>query len=130
MKKLSINPFGWHFADDQGVLVDSPTQMLFVSGQTAMSDDGQPQHPNDLSAQVELTLQNVKTVLAAVGMSMADVVQLNTHVTDMERFQAEGSDVLDRAFADANVSPPGVLSQVVGLAHPDLHVESDAVAVR
>lgn len=128
--RSSINPFNWHFADDQGVLVESPTQMLFVSGQTAMSDAGEPQHPGDLRAQVELTLVNVRTVLEAAGMSLSDVVQLNTHVTSIEQFQAEAADVLEREFAVAGVSPPGVLSQVVRLGHPDLLVEIDAVAVR
>lgn len=104
--------------------------MLFVSGQTAMSDDGEPQHAGDLRAQVELTLVNVKTVLEAADMSLGDVVQLNTYVIDIEQFQADAADVLDREFAAADVSPPGVLSQVVRLGHPDLLVEIDAIAVR
>ncbi|QOR70802.1 RidA family protein [Ruania alkalisoli] len=128
--KTSINPFNWHFADDQGVLVTAPSSWLFVSGQTAMSDDGEPQHPGDLRAQVELTLANVHRVLEAAGMTLSDVVQLNTHVTDVAAFQAGAGEVLDRAFAAASVSPPGVLSQVSALGHPDLLVEIDAIAVR
>lgn len=128
--KTRINPFNWHFADDQGLLVESPQRWLFVSGQTAMSNDGEPQHPGDLRAQVELTLANVKTVLAAADMSLSDVVQLNTHVLDVDLFQAQAADVLDREFTAAHVSPPGVLSQVVKLGHPALVVEIDAIAVR
>lgn len=48
MKKRSINPFNWHWADDQGILVEGAHQTLFVSGQTAMSDDGEPMYPNDM----------------------------------------------------------------------------------
>jgi enamine deaminase RidA (YjgF/YER057c/UK114 family) len=55
VKKSSINPFNWHFADHKGVLIEAPTPMLFVSGQTAMSDAGEPQHPGDMRAQVKLT---------------------------------------------------------------------------
>lgn len=128
--KTSVNPFSWHYADDQGVLVESPNSWLFVSGQTAMSDEGEPQHPGDLRAQVELSLANVKTVLRAAGMSLADVVQLNTHVLDIDRFRAEAADVLEREFTAAGVSPPGVLAQVVKLGHPALVVEIDAIAVR
>lgn len=104
--------------------------MLFVSGQTAMSDAGEPQHPGDLRAQTELTLANVKEVLRAAGMSLADVTQLNTRVTDIVRFQAEVADLLEHEFAAADVSPPGVLSQVVQLGHPALLVEIDAIAVQ
>ncbi|MDP9820738.1 RidA family protein [Nocardioides massiliensis] len=128
--KTSVNPFSWHYADDQGVLVQSPTSWLFVSGQTAMSDEGEPQHPGDLRAQTELSLANVKTVLRAAGMSLADVVQLNTHVLDVDRFRVEAADVFEREFTAAGVSPPGVLSQVVKLGHPALVVEIDAIAVR
>lgn len=128
--KTSINPFNWHFADDQGVLVRSPKEWLFVSGQTAMSDDGHPQHPEDLRAQVELSLSNLKAVLQAGKMSLSDVVQLNTHVLDVDQFQTGAADVFEREFAAANVSPPGVLSQVVRLGHPALLIEIDAIAVR
>lgn len=128
--KNSINPFNWHFADDQGVLVESPTQWLFVSGQTAMSDDGEPQHPGDLRAQVELSLGNLKAVLQTAGMSLSDVVQLNTHVLDVDQFQSGAADVFEREFAAADVSPPGVLSQVVRLGRPALLIEIDAIAVR
>lgn len=130
MEKTSINPFRWHSADDQGVLVEFPTRMLFVSGQTAMSDAGEPQHRGDLRAQTELALANVRAVLRGAGMELGDVVQLNTHVTDAARFQAEAADVLAREFAAADVSPPGVLAQVPRLGHPDLIVEIDAIAVR
>jgi len=51
-------------------------------------------------------------------------------VTDIEQFQTEAADVLDREFAAADVSPPGVLSQVVRLGHPDLLVEIDGIALR
>ena len=128
-EKTSVNPFGWHFADDQGVLVEAPTRWLFVSGQTAMSDDGEPQHPGDLRAQVELSLANVKAVLHAAGMSLTDVVQLNTNVLDVDEFQTAAADVLEREFTAAGVSPPGVLCQVVKLGHPALLVEIDAIAV-
>lgn len=129
-KKTPINPFNWHFADDQGVLVDGGQQWLFVSGQTAMSNDGEPQHQGDLRVQVELSLSNVKAVLEAANMSLSDVVQLNTHVLDVDLFQAQAADVFEREFATAHVSPPGVLAQVMRLGHPDLIVEIDAIAVR
>lgn len=128
--KTSINPFNWHFADDQGVLVEHGQRWLFVSGQTAMSHDGEPQHPGDLRAQVELSLSNVKNVLQAAGMSLSDVVQLNTHVLDVDLFQEQAAGVFEREFAAAEVSPPGVLAQVVRLGHPALIVEIDAIAVR
>lgn len=63
-------------------------------------------------------------------MSPGDVVQLNTHVLDVERFAGEAADVLERELTAVDVDPPGVLSQFAGLGHPGLLVELDALAVR
>lgn len=101
-----------------------------MSGRIRHALEAEPQHPGDLRAQTELTLANVTSVLEAAGMRLSDVTQLNTHVTDVEQFQAEAADVLEREFAAAEVSPPGVLSQVVRLGHPSLLVEIDAIVVQ
>lgn len=129
MQITPINPFAWHEADDQGLVVDAPGRFVFVSGQTAMSDDGHPQHPDDMRAQVALTLDNVLAVLDAAGVSPAGIVQMNTHVTDVDRFMAEGADLMAERLAAFGIRPPGVLSEVTRLGLLELLVEIDAIAV-
>ncbi len=129
MQRESINPFSWHDADDQGVVVAAPKRFAFVSGQTAMSDAGEPQYPGDMRRQVELTLDNVETVLRAAGMTFADVVQLNTHTTDVDLFMSDAADYMAERLVAFGIQPPGVLSEITRLGLPDLLVEIDAIAV-
>ncbi len=129
MRRTTLNPFSWHEADDQGVLVERPDRLVFVSGQTAMSDDGKPQHPGDMRAQVELTLDNVARVLGAAGLTLANVVQLNTHTTDVDAFIAEAAGPMAERLAQFGVRPPGVLSGVTQLGLRELLVEIDAIAI-
>lgn len=128
MRRKSVNPFSWHEADDQGVVIEAPTRFAFVSGQTAMSDGGEPQHPGDMRRQVELTLDNLESVLHEAGMTFADIVQMNTHVTDVDQFMSEAADYMGKRLAAFDVSPPGVLSGTTRLGLPELVVEIDAIA--
>jgi enamine deaminase RidA (YjgF/YER057c/UK114 family) len=44
-----------------------------------MDADGNPQHPGDLAAQLELSLDNLEAVLAVADMTLANVVRLNSY---------------------------------------------------
>lgn len=70
-----------------------------------MSDTDEPQYPGDMRRQVELTLDNVEIVLRAAGMSFANVVQLNTHTTDISRFMAEAADYMATRLAAFDIRP-------------------------
>ncbi|MEQ8293828.1 MAG: RidA family protein [Roseovarius sp.] len=129
MQKRPLNPFDWHEADDQGMLVEGFKRMVFVSGQCAMSNDGHPQHPGDMRAQTLLSLENVAAVLAEAGMDLSHVVHLNTHVTDVDLFRAEAADAMAERLAEYGVRPPGVLSGTTRLGLPELIVELEAIAV-
>lgn len=129
MRKTSINPFDWHEADDQGVLVENTKRMAFVSGQTSISADGKLLHADDMHAQTQLTLDNVESVLKAAGMSFSNIVHMNTYTTDIVRFQAEAAEPMAARLAAFGVRPPGVLSQVVRLGLPELLIEIEVTAV-
>ena len=129
MQKHALNPFHWHEADDQGLLIEGARRIVFVSGQCAMSDDGMPQHPGDMRAQTLLSLDNVATVLAAAGMDLSHIVHLNTHVTDMDQFRTEAAEAMAERLAQFGVRPPGVLSGTTRLGLPELLVELEAIAM-
>lgn len=56
--------------------------LLFVSGQVGSRADGSPEP--DFEAQVRLAFDNLKSVLAAAGCTLADVVDVTTFHTDPE----------------------------------------------
>ena len=71
------------------------------SGQDAVDADGNPQHPGDMAAQLEMTLDNLEAVLAGAGMTLADVVRLNVYSTDLDEYLRHFSRVAERFGARA-----------------------------
>jgi 2-iminobutanoate/2-iminopropanoate deaminase len=100
-------------------------QIVHLKGQVALSSDGQVVGTNDMRTQVRQTLENIQAVLASVGGTMADIVSLTQHATDIEAFMAAG-DVRKQFFAEP--FPVTTTVQVVRLYHPDLLIEITATA--
>jgi enamine deaminase RidA (YjgF/YER057c/UK114 family) len=57
---------------------------------------------NDIAVQTEFVFEQIKTVLAAAGGSLRDVVKANIFVTDISQFK-KVAEVRNRYFAD---NPP------------------------
>ncbi len=74
----------------QAIETTGEQRVLRCAGQTSVDENGQPLHEGDMSAQVGQALDNLETVLAEAGYSLADVVRLNYYVTDTEAFLASG----------------------------------------
>jgi enamine deaminase RidA (YjgF/YER057c/UK114 family) len=130
MKRLPVNPWQWSvgFGYNQGELVSGTTRTLYLAGQAACDENGEPQHAGDMRAQVELSIANIESVLRDAGMTLANVVRLNIYVTDIDAYWG-CMDVLAGRLAAAGIAPPGSLLQVAGLAMPGLMVELEATAV-
>jgi hypothetical protein len=58
--------------------------------------DGNPQHPGDMAAQLELSLYNLEAVLADADMTLANVVRLNVYTTDFDELVKHWSSLVDR----------------------------------
>lgn len=56
--------------------------LLFVSGQVGSREDGSPEP--DFKKQVELAFENLKSVLAAAGCGLADIIDVTSFHTDPE----------------------------------------------
>jgi enamine deaminase RidA (YjgF/YER057c/UK114 family) len=69
---------------DQAQLLEGPRRQLVSGGQNAVDAEGNGQHPGDMAAQLELSLDNLKAVLADADMTLADVVRLNVYMTDFD----------------------------------------------
>lgn len=129
MQKIAINPWTWSlkFGFSQAEVRSGMTRELVCSGQTAVDAEGNPQHPGDMRAQLELTFDNLETVLAAAGMSPVNLTKLTVYVTDMDAALA-AFDVLGARLGRFGVKPPMSLIGVSRLAIPPLMVEIDATA--
>jgi 2-iminobutanoate/2-iminopropanoate deaminase len=70
-------------------------------------------------------LENIRTVLASVGGTMADVISLTHYATDIEQFMAAG-DIRKEFFAEP--FPITTTVEVSRLYRPDLLIEITAMA--
>ncbi len=113
---------------NQGEVVSGHTRTLYCSGQASMGGDGRPEHLDDLAAQLDLSLDNLEAVLGRAGMSLANLVRLTVHTTDVDRlFEHYG--VLASRLGAAGVAPPTTMLGVTRLALPGLMVELEGTAV-
>ncbi|GAA0579616.1 RidA family protein [Actinomadura livida] len=129
MERTAVNPWEWsaEMGYNQGEVVSGHTRTLYCAGQTAMSDEGKPQHAGDMAAQVALSIDNLEAVLGEAGMSLGNLVRLNVYTTDVDLlFQHYG--VLASRLGAAGVAPPTTMLGVTRLALPDLMVELEATA--
>src|SRR3954449_11223168 len=88
MQRNSVNPVPWSIGlgFDQAQVIEGHERLLICSGQDAVDAEGNAQHPGDMGAQLELSLDNLEAVLAAAEMSLANVVRLNVYTTDFDEF--------------------------------------------
>lgn len=101
-------------------------RMVFVSGQLAWDRDGNPVGKGDMRAQFEQVGINLKNALEAAGASLADVVKAVTYVTDMDAF-FECIDIREKYLGPG--WPVSTTFEVSRLAHPDMMIEIDMIAV-
>jgi enamine deaminase RidA (YjgF/YER057c/UK114 family) len=133
MNRQTINPWTWQesFGFSQAVLVESPTQTLYVAGQGPIDPDGTLVHEDDMAGQAALTMDNVETVLAAAGMTLADVVQYAVHTTSLQDYFTQGAEQVVKRFAEAGNTPSGAIAcEVVALAVPGMAIEISVTACR
>ncbi|MEU9608215.1 RidA family protein [Streptomyces sp. NPDC048057] len=129
-ERTAINPVTWStgLGFNQGELVTGHTRTLYVSGQTAMNGAGEPQHEGDMAAQLALSIANLEAVLTEADMTLANLVRLNVHTTDVDLlFPHYG--VLTSRLAAAGVAPTTTMLGVTRLAIPGQLVELEATAV-
>jgi hypothetical protein len=60
--RTAINPTSWsiNLGFDQAQLIEGNQRLLVCGGQDAVDAEGNPQHPGDMAAQLELSLDNLE----------------------------------------------------------------------
>lgn len=99
--------------------------LVYVSGQSGR-DPVTDAVADDIEAQTEQVLTNIRTILEAAGSSLSKVVRCGVFLTDMNEFRRMNA-VYERMFAGHK--PARTTVAVSELPGPGLRVEIDAVAV-
>lgn len=100
--------------------------MIFVSGTTAIDENGNITGAGDPYLQSVKTIQNISNALAKAGATLNDVVRTRIFVTDISQWEEVG-----RAHAEyfGKISPATSMVEVQRLIHQDMLVEIEAMAV-
>ena len=113
-------------AYSQAVKVTGAETILYIAGQVAYDDKGGASHPGDFKAQARAVLQAVKAQVEAGGGTMANIVKVNTYVTDI-RHRADYAAIREEFFGKK--MPASTLVAVSALAQPEFLIEIEAIAV-
>ena len=106
-------------------VVQSGSELVFVSGQVGMRADGSV--PASFAEQAELTFQNLRACLAAHGLGMDAVVKLGVFVLPGQDFKVLRA-ARERHFGSHR--PTSTSVYVPQLAAPALLLEIEAVAAK
>jgi 2-iminobutanoate/2-iminopropanoate deaminase len=100
--------------------------LLFLSGQIPLDPVTGNVVDGDITAQTERVFQNITAVLAAAGVTFANVVRTTVFLADMNEFAA-----MNTVYGKFVVDPPQARSTVqVARLPKDVRVEIDVIAVR
>ena len=110
----------------QAVKVSRGETILYIAGQVDYDAKGGCAHPGDFKAQARAVLQAFKAQVEAGGGTMANIVKINTYVTDI-RHRADWGPIREEFFGKK--SPASTMVGVAALAAPEFLIEVEAVAV-
>ena len=121
LKPKSIRPPFARYS--HGVEVPAGKRLVLCSGQLGIGPDDSV--PEDAGAQAELCFANIAAVLAESQLGLADIVRINTFVSD-RAFMKPYMEVRDRLFSDP--APASTLLIVSGFSRPEFKIEIEAIA--
>lgn len=129
MQRTPVNPWSWslNVGYHQAEIIEGCTRQLHCAGQTAVDEQGNPQHPQDMRKQIALALENLIAVLQEADMSLANVTKLSIYTTNVDE-ALQHFDILGSHFGPLNSRPPMTLLGVTRLALPGLMFEIEATA--
>jgi len=110
----------------QAVKVTGAQTILYIAGQVAYGPDGGALHAGDFKAQARAALTALKAQVEAGGGTIADIVKVNTYLTDI-RHRADYGPIREEFFGKK--MPAHTLVAVAALAQPEFLIEIEAIAV-
>jgi enamine deaminase RidA (YjgF/YER057c/UK114 family) len=110
----------------QAIKARGAETILFIAGQVDYDEKGGCAHPGDFQAQARAVLAALKAQVEAGGGTLANIVKVNTYLTDI-RYRADYGPTREEFFGPK--MPAHTLVAVAGLAQPEFLIEVEAVAV-
>lgn len=107
------------------IRVDNPKSLIFLSGQLARDGDGKLVGAGDMAEQTRQCIRNMRTVLAAAGGTLDDIVSVVVYTTDARQFKEI---VAARTEFFIDKLPTSTIVEVNHLADPGLLIEFQAIA--
>jgi enamine deaminase RidA (YjgF/YER057c/UK114 family) len=101
---------------------------LHLAGQVAWDGSGELVGPGDLGAQTRQALANLRTVLAEVGATPADIVRIRTYIVDHTPDKLGTIAEAMAGFYDGGLPAPNTVIGVAALALPGFLIEIEATA--
>lgn len=101
-------------------------QLLFTAGQIPITPAGEVLRDEPIGVQTDQSLSNLERILAAEGLTMADVLKTTVYMTDIDDF--DGMNAVYRDFFESD--PPARTALEVRRIADDAAIEIEAVAAR
>ncbi|WP_289661329.1 RidA family protein [Flavobacterium panacagri] len=129
MEKRVINPWKWQYARNyaQAVEVTNVQGTLYVSGQTAIDDNGISSNA-DMRSQLLQTLDNLEKVISDANYQLKNIVRLNIYTTDSASL-FENFDVFQNWIHENEIKQSSTVLEVKSLFET-LKVELEATVVK
>jgi reactive intermediate/imine deaminase len=100
--------------------------LIVLSGQAAIDQDGEIVGSGDFDAQAAQTFANIERVLEAAGSSMEQIIKVTIYLTDMSNFP-KILELRERHFTPPY--PADTIVEVSALGLPELMIEVEATAL-
>ncbi|WP_336036088.1 RidA family protein [Halobacterium yunchengense] len=100
--------------------------IVFTAGQIPMTPDGDILDDEPIATQTRQSLENVKAILEAEGLTMQDVLKVSVFLDDIQDFEAM-NDAYGEYFQD---NPPARSAIEVGSLPKGVGVEVEAIAAQ
>jgi 2-iminobutanoate/2-iminopropanoate deaminase len=107
------------------IRIDNPSTLIYLSGQLSRDAEGNLVGKGDMLEQTRQCIRNMRTVLAAAGGTLEDIVSTTVFTTDMRCFKEI---VQARTEFFITKLPTSTIVEVNHLADPGLMIEIQAVA--
>jgi len=128
MEKRIINPWQWQDARNyaQAVEVKNVLSTLYVSGQTAINDEGVSSNEG-MRIQLVKTIENLEKVIIESNYELKNIVRLNIYTTDSSEL-FENFDLIQDWLTKNEVKQASTVLEVKSLFET-LKVELEATVV-
>ena len=100
--------------------------LVFLSGQAAIDEQGAVVGVDDFDAQAAQTFANIGRVLEAAGSSMQQIVKVTIYLTDMDNFP-KILELRERHFTPPY--PADTIVEISALGLPELTIEVEVTAL-